>query len=137
MLDQGIDPRTHFKRELVLGSHEAVVRAVEVGTAAVGATFIDQEPSSNGKNSRPGWTTEVEVDDMRPLLISEPIPADTISVQGDLSTSLRDGLRSALLALHETDAGADVIYGLFGAERFEVGRAEEYEPIRRAIALSC
>ncbi len=133
LLDQGIDPRTYFKRELVLGSHEAVIRAVEVGTAAVGATFMDQ----NGKGSIPGWTIEVEADDMRPLLLSEPIPADTISVRGDLDQTLRDDLREALLSLHGVDGGADCIYGLFGAERFEPGTTDDYESIRRAIAASC
>jgi len=137
LVDQGIDPRTHFKRELVLGSHEAVVRAVEVGTAAIGATFIDQEPSENGKGSRPGWTSEVDLDEMRSILVSEPIPADTISVRGDLPPQLRADLKEALLELHQSDTGAEVIYGLFGAERFEPGTADDYEPIRRAIALSC
>jgi phosphonate transport system substrate-binding protein len=133
LLDRGIDPRTHFKRELVLGSHEAVIRAVEVGTAAIGATFMDQ----NGKGSTPGWTIEVDAEEMRPLLLSDPIPADTICVRGDLDETLRSDLREALLGLHELDGGAEVIYGLFGAERFQPGAIDDYDAIRRAIAVSC
>ncbi len=132
LLDQGIDPRTYFKRELVLGSHEAVIRAVEVGTAAVGATFLDQ----NGTSSTPGWTIEVEAEEMRSLMLSEPIPADTICVRGDLDDTLKGDLREALLGLHEVDGGAEVIFGLFGADRFEPGKSSDYEAIRRAFAVS-
>jgi phosphonate transport system substrate-binding protein len=137
LLDRGIDPRKHFKRELVLGSHEAVVRAVEVGTVAAGATFIDGVPNANGKSSIPGWTTEVQFDEMRSLLVSAPIPADTISVRGDLSKNVKGDLRQALLDLHQTVEGGEVIDGLFGAERFTPGATDDYEAIQRAFAMSC
>ncbi|RLB52521.1 MAG: hypothetical protein DRJ42_14665 [Deltaproteobacteria bacterium] len=137
LFDRGVDPRTHFRRELVLGSHEAVVRAVEVGTASVGATYIDQVPGEDARESHPGWTMEVELDEMRPLMVSDPIPADTISVRPDVPAQVREDLSAALLSMHATEEGAEVILGLFGAERFEPGRIEDYEPIRRAIELSC
>ncbi len=135
LVDRGLDPGKVFGREIVLGSHEAVVRAVEVGTVDVGATFIDEEPSNDGTLSRPGWSSEVPPEEMRPILISPPIPADTICAVADLPPDKREAVKKALLSFHQTPEGADIILGLFGADRFEETERQSYADIVRAMGL--
>jgi phosphonate transport system substrate-binding protein len=134
LLEAGVDPRTFFGRELFLGTHEHVARAVEVGAADVGATFIDEAP--NGGNTHAGWSLEVGPDAMRALLTTSLIPADTICVGRTLGSSVRDAVADALLRLHDTEDGREVMLGLFGAERFAHADPTDYDPIHRALALS-
>jgi phosphonate transport system substrate-binding protein len=135
LVDRGLDPDKVFGREVVLGSHEAVVRAVEAGMIDVGATFIDEEPSNDGPLSMPGWSSEVPPEGMRPILVSPPIPADTICAVAGLDPELRDAVKNALLSFHETPEGADIILGLFGADRFERTEHGPYADIVRAMGL--
>lgn len=136
LIDARIDPDTYFDKQFLLGSHNAVARAVEVGKADVGATFIDQTPAARGRPERlerPGWALEVEPDAMRAVLVSEPIPSDTIGVAPELDPEVRDRLVDSLTTMHEDPDGAGILGGLFGAARFQVAGPADYEPVRRAI----
>lgn len=136
LADARIDPDSHFDQQFLLGSHNAVARAVEVGKADVGATFIDHTPHGNGKSQiqRPGWALEVDPEDMRAVLVSEPIPADTISATPALAPEDAARLSEVLTVMHETPEGAAALKGLFGVDRFEPGELERYEPVRRALS---
>jgi ABC-type phosphate/phosphonate transport system substrate-binding protein len=72
---------------------------------------------------------------MRPLLTTGLIPADTICVGRSLEPSVRNAVADALLHLHDTEDGREVMLGLFGAERFAHADPEDYEPIHQALSL--
>lgn len=129
--DRGIDPDMHFGPQLVLGSHDAVARAVAAGRADVGATFVDCFASGV---ERPGWSFEVEEDVMRTVLSSDPIPADTICAAPSMPPPLRARLDAALRCMHETPEGAAVLAGLFSVDRFDTADPADYAPVRRALS---
>jgi phosphonate transport system substrate-binding protein len=130
LADCGLDPDELFASQFILGSHHAVARAVEVGKADVGATFVQ------GVNvaSQAGWSLEVDPNDMRAILYSAPIPADVICASGTLDPSLRDRVVDALAHMHETPGGTEALQGLFDVDRFVPAREEDYEMVRRAMS---
>ncbi len=100
----------------------------------MGATFLDESP--NGGGTHAGWSLEVGPDAMRSLLTTSQIPADTICVGPSVAGPVRDAIADALLRMHESDEGKDVLLGLFGAERFDRANPADYESIHRALALA-
>ena len=136
LLEADVDPDTYFDRQFLLGSHNAVARAVALGKADVGATFIDQTRGSrNGAAiSRPGWALEVERDVMRSVVVTDPIPADVIGATRSVGPDLRAQLVDALASMHERPRAAEALLGLFGVDRFEPAHPDRYEVVRRALA---
>jgi len=133
LLDRGIEPESWFAGQYVLGSHDAVIRAVAVDRADVGATFVDGAGQGNGEARYPGWSLSVDASDMRIIAVSDPIPSDTICVLESLPSDLKVRLTEALTTMHTEEAGADVLRGLFGADRFELAEEADYEAVRRAV----
>jgi phosphonate transport system substrate-binding protein len=132
--DRGMSPDRIFQRQFVLGSHNAVARAVEVGRADVGATFIHGAAGDALMDGNVGWSLEVDRDLMRPILLSAPIPADVICGAPTLDPDLREQVTEALIVMHETPDGRDVLQGLFDVDRFVSAQDEDYELVRRAMA---
>lgn len=140
LFDADVDPDTYFDEQFLLGSHNAVARAVEVGKADVGATFVDQTMRfGKGRSTdwqHPGWALEVEPDSMRAILVSEPIPADTITSTPAIDATMRERIGQAMSAMHEHPGCAETLLGLFGVDRFELAEPAAYEPVRRALATT-
>jgi len=133
--DRGLDPDLVFDRQYVLGSHNAVARAVEVGRADVGATFIHGAAGDAMMDGQVGWSLEVDRDLMRPILLSAPIPADVICGAPTLDPDLRRRVTEALMDMHQTPDGREVLQGLFDVDRFVPARDEDYELVRRAMSV--
>jgi phosphonate transport system substrate-binding protein len=131
--DRALGPDAFFGKQHLAGSHNAVVRAVALGRADVGATFLDETPGA-GAEGRPGWTLEVDARLMRTLLVTDPIPADTICAAGHVDAVTCARATAALTRLHEEERGRRAIGTLFGAHRFERVDVAEYDVVRRALA---
>jgi phosphonate transport system substrate-binding protein len=153
----GIDANSFFREELLFESHSAVARAVVVGHADVGATFVSD--TSSGDSRRPadgargsirpepmaaggdaprkhrvsGWTFEVAPDAMRELLVTDPIPSDTICAAPALDARTLDRIGSFFFGLH-APGSHDVLQNLFGVDRFVESTPDEYEVVRSAMA---
>lgn len=123
LFEQGVDPQTLFARELYLGSHGAVVRAVLDGVADVGATF-GGPPGAEDPDRRSGFAQVEGAERARVLFRTDPIPADVVVCRPSLPPTLRERLTAALLGLSTFAVGRRVTRRLFGADGFApVGRA--------------
>jgi phosphonate transport system substrate-binding protein len=124
----GFNPGTHFAKETFLGDHASVAKAVALGAIDAGATFIHLDRASN-----PGWALEVDPSIMRPLLVTESIPADVIAAGPSVDPKLRQRFSIYLSEIHSSDAGLRLLERVFGAQRFEPIDARCYEPVERAL----
>jgi phosphonate transport system substrate-binding protein len=133
--DRGIDPDLHFAAQHLLGDHAAVARAVALGTADVGATFVAEATPGGGRTRRhAGWSLEVDPGIMREVLVTDPIPADTICASTATDRALRQEATAVLAELHQSEHGRRVLSTLFGVESFAPADPADYAVVRRAIA---
>ncbi len=79
---QGIDPAKHFASRVFAGSHDAVLAAVDIGTADLGCLSARTVAAAKG---------------VRVLVRTEPIPDDVIIARQDVSEAERQKLRSFFL----------------------------------------
>jgi phosphonate transport system substrate-binding protein len=132
-----LDADSLFAEQRFLADHVAVGRAVEGGELDVGATFVQHESDAiDAPIVNAGWELTGARERMRPLLVSEPIPADAIVATDACGSELRSRFAVALLHLHESKDGAAVLRELFGVERFEPTSLDRYEAVREAMRVT-
>lgn len=131
LAERGFDPKTHFKEEKMLGSHGAVVRAVDSGEVDCGATYLN---SMLDGSTQAGWTREGK-SAMRAVLVSRPIPADAICASATLENERRERIASCLLELHTKPDGASILRELFQVTRLEPTSPTRYEVVRDAMKI--
>ena len=124
----GVDPDHQLGAQSFLGSHGAVVRAVADGSSDVGATFVHAD---DGVVHDGAW--HLAGLHMREVLITEPIPSDTACTVSGLTDALRERITKALLSMQDSDAGREVLEGLFDATYFAVADPNSYDTVRRAM----
>lgn len=116
-----------FATETVLGTHEAVTRAVLEGTADVGATHVGLDPVS-GKLAAASWLAlGFPPGAARVLLLVGPIPGDVIAVGRRVDGSSRRRIVAALVAMKDDLASQT----LFEASRFDPVPEGHLELLRR------
>jgi len=137
LLAMGIQPKSFFAAEEVLGSHQAVVQAVAYGTADVGATYVNLEgqgPEIDRPITSAGWSgTRLE---MRPLLVSRPIPADVLCATRRMPVAVEERVVAALTEVHERRGAEAVLGSLLQVKRFEPADPRDYEVVRAALNVA-
>lgn len=123
----GRDLGRMFARELFVGSHDAVVRAVCERRAVVGATYADAPPLAP-------YAAERAV--VRPLLFSDPIPNDLIAAHGLVPLGDAMGFAAALHALALTEPGRALLRALFDAAGFDFTDGTHLASIRGKVQLA-
>lgn len=125
-----------FAEERLLGSHDAVARAVAKGEVDVGATYFNviTDEWDEGQIAA-GWS-EISFDPMRALLRTELIPADLVVAGASVDEALRARLVSALCGLHGNARTAPLVTKLFGAFRFAPADLSRYAVVRAAMRAS-
>jgi phosphonate transport system substrate-binding protein len=113
--EHGLDPATLFSEEHMLGSHDAVVRAVERGEVDCGAT----------------WARTTST--MRAVVTSAPIPSDAVCAAQSMDRARRDHVSAALAELHRSPEGATTLHRLFDVARLEPALPRHYDLVRRAM----
>lgn len=126
----GLDPGTLFAEERMLGSHEAVVRAVASGEVDCGATYVDTMADGT---TRAGWMRGVAADAMRAIVTSAPIPSDAVCASNAMPRAQRDQVSAALAELHRSPEGAATLENLFEVARLEPALPRHYDLVRRAM----
>jgi phosphonate transport system substrate-binding protein len=126
----GLDPDTMFADESFRRTHEAVVRAVLVGNADVGATYVSYPADGGTTPTSAGWLEAgTETDEVRVVLTAGPIPADVIAFASGLDRAVADRLADALKALGTTDS----IRSLLNADGFEPAGAAHFDELRKLV----
>ena len=133
LAQRGLDPDSTFSELRILGSHGAVVRAVASGQADVGATFVELRTPDDASSAvvRAGWSGSPVP--MRPVLITDPVPADVVVATRVVSPDARERVASTLAGLGARPDGAAVLRELFQASALEPVDAAEYVPVRSAL----
>ena len=133
LAQRGLDPDATFSELRILGSHGAVVRAVASGQADVGATFVELRTPDDASSAvvRAGWSGSPVP--MRPVLITDPVPADVVVATRVVSPDARERVASTLAGLGARPDGAAVLRELFQASALEPVDAAEYVPVRSAL----
>ncbi len=122
--NQGIDPRTDLYA-IFTDEHDRSVIAVCTGEAEVGVSYDD---------ARPDTTTDCDVSRTVVVFAYGPeIPNDGIAVSGDLSDSLRDRVKQALLDYVATEEGAAVLDTIYDINAFADPDIESLQLIRDAV----
>jgi serine/threonine-protein kinase len=124
MRARGLEPGDVFSSQAFLGSHEAVLDALEAGLADVGATHCIV--AEDGTLVRRPWDQRGEV---TVLGISGPIPGDTFCSAPKVSNNLQRMVCGALLDPVRSVRVLEVL----GATRMIVGDASAYGELERAL----
>lgn len=104
-----------------VGTHDDVIYEVMQGNVDAGAC----------KNLRlDAWEAEHGPGLIRRLTVGDAVPNNALIVRGDMQAERIDALRSALLNMHQTEAGR-ITLSKFGALRFEPCDIEQFEAIYR------
>ncbi len=111
--DAGLDPAQVFASQSFVGSHGAVLDALEAGRADLGATYCTLD--DDGALVAAPWTDRPS---LRPIALSGAIPGDAICAAGELSLKDAEAIVEPLLTLSTDPAGASLLRKLFGTERF-------------------
>lgn len=104
-----------FASEQLLGTHEAVTRAVLADAADVGATHVALDPVSGKLASAPWLVLGVAPNAIRVLLLVGPIPGDVIAISQRVESAARRQLVAALVAMKEDESSRN----LFEAGQFD------------------
>ncbi len=133
MSKRGLDPDTTFDVPRILGSHEAVVRAVAEGVADVGATFVELRRADDPRSEivRAGWSGGPCP--MRAVLLTEPIPSDVVVATRAVDPAMRAVLTRGLERLGGDPDGRAVLAQMFQADRLCRVAAEDYSAVRTAL----
>jgi phosphonate transport system substrate-binding protein len=125
-----------FAEERLLGSHDAVARAVVTGEVDVGATYFNvvTDEWDDGQVAA-GWS-ELTFDPIRALLRTELIPADLVVAAPSMDDATRTRLVTALCSLHGNPRTAPLVTKLFGAFRFTPADLSRYSVVRDALRAS-
>ncbi|NOY92333.1 MAG: phosphate/phosphite/phosphonate ABC transporter substrate-binding protein [Deltaproteobacteria bacterium] len=128
---QGLKPDEVFAEQKLLGSHGAVVQAVALAESDVGATYLTVD--ARGRPVRWGWEAEVDLDRMRSILMTEPIPSDVICASPGIARERQDAMSKALMAMHDVAQGSRALMAFFGAQRLEPTLPSHYDGVRAAF----
>ena len=101
LIEKGINPERAFKDSIFAGSHEKVIAAVLLGSAAAGATYEGAVAMAKAQGLP---TFDLEV-----LASTDPIPHDAIAVRVGLDGALAKAIQTALVEIDRSAAGRQVM----------------------------
>jgi ABC-type phosphate/phosphonate transport system substrate-binding protein len=99
----GVSLDSAFSSEVVLGTHEAVTRAVLEGAVDVGATHVGLDPVSGQLASAP-WLALAPAATVRVLLLVGPIPGDVIAISRRVDAAARRRLVAAMVSMRHDES---------------------------------
>ncbi|MEO7994837.1 MAG: phosphate/phosphite/phosphonate ABC transporter substrate-binding protein [bacterium] len=135
LIEAGIDPNTYFSKQSNVGNHEVVVNAVANGDYDAGATFCNTPEGGDG-----GWEQFLpdRKDEFQVVWVSQPIPADTISVKDTFQDKYPQTtaiITAAFMKLNDTPEGLKMLKDLYRIDGLTEAKSEDYEVVRQAAKL--
>ncbi|MCA2981550.1 MAG: phosphate/phosphite/phosphonate ABC transporter substrate-binding protein [Myxococcaceae bacterium] len=134
--EQGFDPTRLFFRQDFVGNYRAALEQVARGTVDVTSVFAPAGRAGVGDATGVSEVWPGHEGDFRVLAFTDESPNDGVAVSMALSGPLVTGLEQALLAMKDTEAGAQVLKALFHAERFEPAPRMGYRALYRVALAS-
>ena len=122
LMKQGIDPERDM-RVVFAGSHDAAVLALYNGSVDAAACYVDVR-------KRMSERFPDIFDRTRVLAVTDPIPADSVSVVPDLPPEMEQKLIAALEKLARDPEGRRLIYELYEIEDLVPASDRDFDPVR-------
>lgn len=138
LAEKGIHPDHFFGDQLVLQSHAAVVHAVAVGRADLGATYAHYEEgdAAMAEPVRAGWLDVRTGIPMRQVLRTRAIPSDLICAERHVEEEMGADIVAAMRGLTQIDGGHQVLLDLFQVRGFAPYDPKQYEVVRAALNVA-
>jgi len=135
MITAGLDPATYFSETKNVGKHDAVVASVLNGESDAGATFCNTKEGDDG-----AWEQFYpdRADEFQVIWVSDPIPADTISVKDtyqDKYPQTVEKVKAALLKMNDNADGKQLLKDLYRIDGLMEAKSEDYDYVREAANL--
>jgi phosphonate transport system substrate-binding protein len=126
MRGAGVDPDADLAQVVDAGSHDAVAAAVYDGTCDVGATYVDARDTI--LEDYPDVLEQTVV-----IALEPDIPNDGVQFASVLPQETRDKIVAGLLAILETEEGAEAIYTAYDWEELMAADDGFYDPFRQIL----
>jgi phosphonate transport system substrate-binding protein len=120
----GLEPDEIFAEQSFLGSHAAVIRALEEGRVDLGATY-----ATIAAGGRTLLLPDGSPAGARVVTAAGPIPGDVIFAAAHLEVHAREALRGAFLSVEVRPDGP--LARMMNVDRFEVPALDHFETLRR------
>jgi phosphonate transport system substrate-binding protein len=133
--ERGIDPVRDFKQILYSGGHDATVLAVLNGKVDAGATYANSPDSDDNAWMRYLKNPE-DVNKIRPIAFSEPIPADNLVINDNLDEGIAKKVEEIFLQLSRDPKGKQMMRDLYQIDGFVAATDRDYDSVRQAFNIA-
>jgi len=133
--ERGIDPVRDFKQILYSGGHDATVLAVLNGKVDAGATYANSPDSDDTAWMRYLKNPE-DVNKIRAIAFSEPIPADNLVINGNLDEGIAKKVEEIFLQLSRDPKGKQMMRDLYQIDGFVAATDRDYDSVRQAFNIA-
>jgi phosphonate transport system substrate-binding protein len=122
----GVNPETDLAEVVDAGSHDAAVAGVYNGDCDAGSSFVDARA-----NLEEDYADIMDV--LKVINISVEIPNDGVQYHPSVSRELRDQINAALIAMPETEAGAEALDTAYEWSELTPKGDDFYDPFRQVL----
>lgn len=122
----GVDPDNDLAEVVDAGSHDAAVSGVYNGDCDAGSSYVDARSAL--EEDYPDIMTALKV-----ISVSVDIPNDGVQYHPDVPQDLRDQIDAALMAMPETEEGADALFGAYEWNELAAYGDDFYDPFRQVL----
>jgi phosphonate transport system substrate-binding protein len=122
----GVNPETDLAEVVDAGSHDAAVAGVYNGDCDAGSSFVDAR--SNLEEDYPDIMEAIKV-----INVSVEIPNDGVQYHPIVSEELRTQINEALMAMSETEEGAEALDTAYEWSELTPKGDEFYDPFRKVL----
>jgi phosphonate transport system substrate-binding protein len=129
---RGIDPVRDFKQILYSGGHDATVLAVLNGKVDAGATYANSPDSKDTAWMRYLKNPE-DVEKIRAIAFSEPIPADNLVISANLDEKIAKKIEETFIELSRDPKGKTMLRDLYQIDGFVPASDKDYDSVRQAF----
>jgi phosphonate transport system substrate-binding protein len=133
--ERGIDPVRDFKQILYSGGHDATVLAVLNGKVDAGATYANSPDGDDTAWMRYLKNPE-DVNKIRAIAFSEPIPADNLVINGNLDEAVAKKVEEIFLQLSGDPKGKQMMRDLYQIDGFVPAGDRDYDSVRQAFDIA-
>jgi len=122
----GVNPETDLAEIVDAGSHDAAIAGVYNGDCDAGSSYVDAR--SNLEEDYPDVMEVIKV-----IYITVEIPNDGVQYHSVVSRELRDLINAAMIAMPETEAGAEALDTAYEWSELSPKGDDFYEPFRQVL----
>jgi phosphonate transport system substrate-binding protein len=133
--ERGIDPVRDFKQILYSGGHDATVLAVLNGKVDAGATYANSPDGDDTAWMRYLKNPE-DMNKIRAIAFSEPIPADNLVINGNLDEAIAKKVEEIFLQLSGDPKGKQMMRDLYQIDGFVPATDRDYDSVRQAFDIA-